>query len=741
VIQGRLRAGVVVTSRRTPFSQLNALDELAERMGIEPEFRDARGETVRASAETKRSLLAAMGVKVADEGAACAALAALHRGEWQRVFPPAMVMRENGDIALTLPSDTVEVAWHIALEEGGEHSGRLCFGELRLLADHRLEGRLLQRRCWAPPEGLPWGYHRLSIEPGRASTTLIVTPGRCWVPEVLTQGRRLWGVAAQLYLLRSATDWGIGDFGDLRSLVELAASHGADVIGLNPLHALFPDNPEHASPYSPASRLLLNILNIDVLAVAELVDCPGTRELITSNEFREKVEACRAHSLVDYAAVAALKLGILERLFEACNHATNRAPWQAFVDFRRERGEVIERNCLFLALREYFARRDPAEADWHRWPEAYRDPTSPTVAEFATQHVRRLDFLIWLQWIADEQLGAAAALADERGMAVGLYRDLAVGADRAGAETWANAAAVVSGAHVGAPPDIYNPAGQDWGLPPFHARALREEGYRSFIELVRANMRHAGGLRIDHVMGLQHLYWVPQGQKPSAGAYVRYPLDDLVGILALESHRQRCLIVGEDLGTVPEGFRERMAAANILSYRVLFFEQDAEGNFLKPEAYPPLALAVVGSHDLPTLRGWWEGRDITLKQRLGLYPQPDEAERQREARQRDKAALLRALRRAALLPEGEGEPEMPMLARAIHAYLALTPSVLAMAQIDDLSDEADPVNVPTTSAEHPNWRRRLSMTLAEIAARPRFIDIAEIFRDERSRPRTEANCP
>ena len=206
-------------------------------------------------------------------------------------------------------------------------------------------------------------------------------------------------------------------------------------------------------------------------------------------------------------------------------------------------------------------------------------------------------------------------------MAVGLYRDLAVGADRAGAETWVNDAAVVSGAQVGAPPDIYNPAGQDWGLPPFHPRALREEAYRSFVELVRANMRHAGGLRIDHVMGLQHLYWVPQGQKPSEGAYVRYPLDDLVGILALESHRHRCLVVGEDLGTVPEGFRERMAEANILSYRVLFFEQDIEtGAFVPPQAYPALALAVVGSHDLPTLRGWWEGRDLDIKERLGLFP-------------------------------------------------------------------------------------------------------------------------
>jgi malto-oligosyltrehalose trehalohydrolase/4-alpha-glucanotransferase len=717
-----------------------ALDELAERMGIEPEFRNARGEMVGASVETKRSLLAAMGVEAPDEDAARAALEGLVEAEWTRPLPPIAVLHAGAEplaVKLTLPAGTGELAWRLALEEGGKMTGRADFGSLALLAEREVEGGRLECRRLVLEGDLPLGYHRLSLDPGGAETTLVISPGRCWLPEAIAEGRRLWGIAAQLYLLRSATDWGIGDYGDLRSLVELAAARGADVIGLNPLHAMFTDNPKHASPYSPASRLLLNILNIDVMAVPELLDCPDTRELIASESFRADLEACRTKPLVDYVEVTAIKLSVLETLFDSCCTAANQVRWQAFEAFRRERGEVLERNCLFLALREHFAGRDPAHADWHAWPEEYRDPNSPAVTAFAEENRRRLDFLLWLQWLADQQLGAAAAAAAERGMAIGLYRDLAVGADRAGAETWADAAAVVSGAQVGAPPDIYNPAGQDWGLPPFHPRALREEGYRSFIDLVRANMRHAGGLRIDHVMGLQHLYWVPQGKTPAEGAYVAYPLDDLVGILALESHRRRCLVVGEDLGTVPEGFRERMAEANILSYRVLFFEQEGEtGTFLPPEAYPHLALAVVGSHDLPTLRGWWEERDIALKERLGLYPEPAEAGRQREARQRDKVQLLAALRREALLPEG-AEPDIPQLARAVHAFLARTPSVLAMAQIDDLTDEADPVNVPATSDEHPNWRRRLSMTLEELAARPRFVDIAEIFRAERGATQPE----
>jgi 4-alpha-glucanotransferase len=714
-----------------------ALDELAERMGIERQFRNAKGEIVETSSETKRSMLAAMGVEAADEVQACKALEDLDRAEWLRPLSVVQVMRADAGaptIELVLPAGTDKITWRLTLEDGSERIGRAAFGELELIDARSVDGTSLERRRLLLERDLPWGYHNVAVEPGDASMPLVVTPGSCWLPRAFTEGRRLWGIAAQLYLLRSSTDWGIGDFGDLRQLVELAADRGADVIGLNPLHAMFPDDPEHASPYSPASRLLLNILNIDVTAVPELLHCQELRDLIASEAFGHDVQACRAKHLVDYAEVAPIKLSVLEKLFDACRGSADPGRWRAFDGFRRERGEVLERSCLFLALREHFAREEPPRADWHVWPEQYRDPASPAVARFAAVNRHRLDFFAWLQWVADKQLGAAAATARERGMAVGLYRDLAVGADRAGAEAWADATAVVSAAQVGAPPDIYNPAGQNWGLPPFHPRALRDEGYQSFIQLIRANMRHAGGLRIDHAMGLQHLYWVPQGEEPSAGAYVRYPMEDLIGILALESHRHGCLIVGEDLGTVPEGFRERMAEANILSYRVLFFEQEPETSaFLPPNAYPELALATVGSHDLPTLRGWWEGRDLDLKEQLGLFPAVGEASRQRQARERDRMQLLQALRRERLLPD-YGEPDIPTLARAAHAFLARTPSVLAMAQIDDLTDEADPVNVPATSDEYPNWRRRLSMTLEELAARPRFIDIAESFRAERGEP-------
>jgi malto-oligosyltrehalose trehalohydrolase/4-alpha-glucanotransferase len=714
-----------------------ALLELADRMSVEPSFRDARGQTVEATPETKQALLAAMGLDVSDEAHAQAELERLRRTDWLQPLAPVTVHRTDAGPAtadVVFPAGTQLVIWRLRLEDGAERSGESRFDQLALTEETDLDGQRLQRRRLVLGDELPWGYHQLELlsasdrDPlGVAS--LVVTPGRCWLPPVVSDGKRLWGIAAQLYLLRSATDWGIGDFGDLRSLVELAAAHGADLIGLNPLHGMFHDNPNYASPYSPASRLLLNIINIDILALPELADCEDTRNLIASPAFRDRLHACRTQRLVDYERVTDLKLNVLHRLFEVCRTAAGKR-WQAFDTFRRNVGEVLERHCLFLALREHFAAQGPSWADWHNWPEEYRDPSSPAVAGFAQGHRDRVEFLVWLQWIADEQLAAAARAAADRGMRVGLYRDLAVGADRSGAETWANSRAVISGAQVGAPPDIHNPLGQDWGLPPFHPRVLREEGYRSFIELVRANMRHSGGLRIDHVMGLQHLYWVPQGRKPKEGAYVAYPLQDLLGILALESQRHQCLVVGEDLGTVPEGFRDVMSAANVLSYRVLYFEQDSEGCFLPPDAYPRLAVAVVGSHDLPTLRGWWEGRDLDLKQSLDLFPDENEYLRQQETRDRDKQHLLTALRQSGLLPANH-EPDIPTLARAAHAYLAHTPCVLALAQIDDLTDEADPVNVPATSDEHPNWRRRLSNTLEQLAERPRFIDIAASFRKER----------
>ncbi len=710
---------------------MNSLEKLAQLAGIEDRFQDAKGQVRETTPETKRALLAAMGYPTEDESSALAILRSLEEGAWHKSLPPVRVAYPDpGGIAIefVVPEGSPEIPWVVRLETGETLSGAARCSNATCIDTCELDGRRLERHRVRLGREFPQGYHSLSCSFDDANCSLIVTPGKAWLPEGADE-QRFWGVAAQLYLLRSERNWGIGDFTDLRKLVELVAQLGCDVVGLNPLHSMFVDNPEHASPYSPESRLLLNVFYIDIEAVPEFADSAETQQLVASESFQRRLAECRAAPLVDYAGVGELKMPALKLLFDCCRTSSDATRWRDFETFRERAGAPFEQNCLFEALRQHFANITGKLADWHSWPADYQDPDSEAVRVFAEENAGTVTLHAWLQWLADQQLAEAARAAS--GMAVGLYRDLAVGTDNSGAATWSRHDAVISGAHVGAPPDIFNPAGQDWGLPPFHPRVLFETGYGDFIDLVRANMRHAGGLRIDHVMALQHLYWVPAGKSPREGAYVRYPLEDLIGIIALESHRHRCLVVGEDLGTVPPGFRERMMEANILSYRVLFFEQDTRtGEFHPPDSYPRLALAVAGSHDLPTVYGWWDESDIDLKERLQLFPEDSPAAEARERRRRDRRELIRALRAAHLLPE-DGPVEVEAFCTALHAYLARTNALITIAQLDDITAEIDPVNVPATSDQHPNWKRRLSVGLERLPHYPRLLTLAQIFERER----------
>jgi 4-alpha-glucanotransferase len=711
------------------------LDRLAAYLGIESAYTDARGKLQRTSAETKRGLLQAMGISAEGEAQINSALHEIERADWKRMLQPVYVARADGEpikIDLKLRSGISQLTWRLRLEDGSERFGQADTDGLALLEQREIDGENVDRRDLPIGSGIPCGYHLFEIDPGAAKAMVIVAPERCWLPTSAEEGRKIWGVAAQLYVLRSKQNWGIGDFGDLRRLTEDWMAAGADVVGLNPLHALFPDAPEHASPYSPASRLLLNVLYIDVDEVPGMEDCKEAQRLIQSKEFQDRLRLCRSASLVDYSEVTSLKMQALQILFKHWTSLSDSAK-SAFTTFRRDRGEILERSCGFHCLRQMFVRRDMELSDWHKWPEEYRDPDSATVRRFAEEHAEEITFGSWMQWVADAQLAAAATSADT--MEIGLYRDMAVGCDMSGVETWSNQKAVVSGAHIGAPPDIFNPAGQDWGLPPFHPRALKEERYESFVELIRANMRHAGALRIDHIMALQHLYWIPASRSPQNGAYVRYPMEDLIGILALESQRSHCMIVGEDLGTVPKGFRERMAAANILSYRVLFFEQKMKtGIFRRPDEYPRLAVAVASNHDLPTVRAWWLGGDVDLRERLRMYPDPSEGNLQRQLRERDRKQLRRALEKQGLVAKN-AELALEELVLLIHMYLARSNSFAALVQLDDLTGEIDPVNLPGSTVEYPNWRRKLSVTIEELTENPRIKEIVKLFAEERGSAR------
>ncbi|MCI0441565.1 MAG: 4-alpha-glucanotransferase, partial [Chloroflexi bacterium] len=360
-------------------------------------------------------------------------------------------------------------------------------------------------------------------------------------------------------------------------------------VGLNPLCALFPHNPVHTSPYSPSSRLFLNVLYLDVEAIADFAECQAARALVAKPEFQARLRALRAAELVDYEQVAAVKFEALELLYRHfrdyhLSRGTERG--QAFRTFQDERGEPLHKHTLCEALQEHFQREDSSTWGWPVWPEAYRDPDAEAVAAFCAAHQERVEFYQYLQWQADLQLGAAGLRSLELGLGVGTYLDLAVGVDRGGAEVWANQRFYSLEARIGAPPDLWNPMGQDWGLPPLVPERLREAAYAPIIAILRAHMQHAGALRLDHVMGLMRLFWVPPGQTARAGTYVSYPLQDLLAIVALESQRNQCLVIGEDLGTVPDEVREAMREYGVLSYRVLYFEKEADGNFIAPANYP-----------------------------------------------------------------------------------------------------------------------------------------------------------
>lgn len=679
----------------------NDLDAVCAQAGIVPDYYDIWGNRHEASEATRVALLAAM---------------RFQGGETEGGLPPVVVTWE--DQGVTLPLDA-PADWRLVLED-----------------EQVIAGQTGVTRIELPALGLP-GYHRLEVvaaagEP--ASVPLIVCPRGSYQPE----GRRSWGLSVQLYGLRSASNWGLGDYADLAAVVDWAADAGAGLVGLNPLHALFPHNPNHCSPYSPSSRQFLNVLHIGIEALPEYADCPEARAQVAEPAFQARLAGLRAAELVDYAGVAELKFAVLETLyrhFRAHDLATPRG--DAFRAFQARGGEELRRFALYHALQEHFFRQDSALWGWPVWPESYRRPDAATVADFAAEHAERVEWHVWLQWLADRQLAEAARRSDERGLAIGLYQDLAVGVDKGGAETWVHQDLYALDARVGCPPDDFNPRGQDWGLPPWIPQKLRAAAYAPYIAMLRENMKYAGALRVDHVMGLMRLYWIPPGMQGDAGAYVSYPFADLLGILNLESQRNRCLIVGEDLGTVPDAVRHALHEAGVLSYKLFYFERQPDGHFFPADWFPEQSLVAAATHDLPTLAGFWQGRDIEVRSALDLYPSPDMRARQLAARADDRTRLLADLAREGLLPEGVPDdpaalPELPpALLCAIHVHLARSRARLALVQAEDMLGQPDQANQPGTIDEHPNWRRRLSLALESWRDDPRCTALAAAMTAER----------
>jgi 4-alpha-glucanotransferase len=705
------------------------LDQLSRQCGIGDAYHNWRGELMWVSRETKAAILDAMGCPTGDATAIEDMLHELELVRWRTLLPPVAVLHPGRHtLTVAVAADELErpLDWYVRLEGGGEWRGRVRAGDLAELERRELDGRWQTRRVLALPEGLPHGYHSLRVcfEHGACGeAALVVAPRGCFEPQALRDGRRLWGVAVQLYTLRSRSNWGIGDFADLEAVVRHCAPHGAGFIGLNPLHALFPANPWHFSPYSPSSRHFLNVLYVAVEQLPEFAECAAARQHVAAPGFQAELERLRSTPNVDYAGVTRAKLAALELLYahfrrEHLGRDTDRAA--AFRAYVAERGESLRRHALYDAIDAHLrAQAGDRCWGWPVWPEALRDPAGAGVREFEAAHGERVEFYAWLQWLADEQLGAVQRLARELGMPIGLYGDYAVGVNPSGSETWSDQALYRKGAGVGAPPDALALKGQDWGIPPQDPNVLTEEQYRPFRNLVAANMRHFGALRLDHVMALYRQWWVPVGLGATDGGYVHYPLDDLLSVLTLESERHGCLVVGEDLGTVPPEMSHAMHERRVYSYRVLLFEKHADGRFKGPAEYSRRAIATVTTHDLPTLKGYWSANDIALRQRLALYPNDEVRSMVAEERVRDRRALLVALAEAGLKPvacDDSADAYGPALSRAIHEFLARSDAALVVVQAEDLVGMADPVNVPGTSDEHANWQRKMSRGVEAIFA-------------------------
>ncbi|MCC7486243.1 MAG: 4-alpha-glucanotransferase [Burkholderiales bacterium] len=727
----------------------DALDRLCEYCGIEIAYHDLWGKYRPAPERTKLMLLDAMGVTLGSADDAPAALAGAEARAWRPVLPPAKVVRAGAApvaIEITVPQARAGTRfdWVLALESGASTAGTLTPDTLPRLATAEIAGATRIRVRFELPLAPPAGYHRLTLlEAGTEAATmpLIAAPARCYQSPLLEGTARTFGPAIQLYALRSARNWGIGDFGDLDAVLRLARAAGAGTVGLSPLHALHPSRPEEASPYRPSSRLWVNVMFLDVEAMADFAESAAARGRVAEPAFRQRVQALRATDLVDYAAAAGAKLEILELLFRDfkavhLEHDTARA--REFRAFRVEGGERLRLHALFEALQEHFSGGNSGDLGWRAWPREYHDPAGPAVAAFAKRAAQRVEYYEYLQWQADAQLAMIAERARDGGAALGLYQDLAVGVHPGGAETWMQPGLHALSARVGCPPDEFNLKGQEWGLPPWIPQRLAEAGYEPFIATLRCLMRHAGALRLDHVMGLMRLYWIPEDAGPTEGTYVRYPFFDLLGILALESERNRCLVVGEDLGTVPDAVREAMAEYGLLSYHPMYFERDWQGEFKSASAYPREAVATITTHDLPTLRGYWRGADLETRTELDLFPSPEVRARQYDGRARDRHRLLAVLAREGLLPEGRSTEDVrpeamdDALARAVHAYVARAPSKILMFQAEDLFGQIDQVNVPgTTDERYPNWRRKVPVALEDWPADARVTEMLRMLRAER----------
>ena len=673
-----------------------AIRELAREAGIANDWIDAAGVPRRVAIEPLRSILAALGLPAASEADIAASRARLRAAREQERL--SLLRRPASPIALT-GLGVKNLRAELSLETG----------ESSTLTIKATRGRAI-----VPPLREP-GYHRLRF--ANREITLAVAPPRCVTVGDIAPDARLWGLAVQLYSLRRPGDDGFGDAGALADLVESAAREGADAIALSPTHSLFAADPAHFGPYSPSSRLFLNPLFADPTLVL------GAARVAVVHDRQGRHDG----ALIDWPTAAREKYALLRRLFDdfVANGGALTADFEFFV---RDGGDRLREHALFEALHQHWFGAPEPKWHWNDWPDDWRAPTAPALARFAAAESQAIRFHLFLQWITARCFARVQQDARDAGMRIGLISDLAIGMNPGGSHAWSRQQDLLLGLNVGAPPDPFNARGQDWGLTGFSPQTLVANGFEPFIATLRAAMAHAGGVRIDHAMGLARLWLVPQGASAQDGAYLAYPVDDLLRLLALELHRHRAVVIAEDLGTVEPAFRQRLATAGIAGMDVLWFQRRGK-SFVAPARWRRDAVAMTTTHDLPTVAGWWQGADIATRDALGLV-----ANAQRETRERaqDRSALWGAFRKACEAAADAPPPED--LAPAVDAavgFTARSPGPLALIPIEDILGVAEQPNVPGTIDEHPNWRRRLDQPAAEVLGTPDAKRRLAILRERR----------
>ena len=696
------------------------LVELAQAYGVATDFTDWRGQHVTVPTSTIRAVLAALEVDASSEHAVETALEEVQLSAWRRALPPVLVVRQA--TRRTVPvhvQDGEDVRVWVELEDGGR---RDLVQQRHWVEPRVVDGGLVGEATFEVPANLPLGWHSLrAASPSRdASCQLVVTPARLDLPPGL-EGPQRWGLMTQLYSVRSQDSWGLGDFADLAELADWGGRDlGADFVLVNPLHAAEPVGAMEPSPYLPTTRRFVNPVYIRVEDIRETAYLPSADRAVLERHAETQRASNTDPGQLDRTAVWTAKRSALETVYAFGRSPARQADLDAFCE--RE-GQGLEDFAFWSVLAEHFGL--PSS----RWPAEAHDAGSDLVRELRTRLADRTAFYRWLQWVADSQLAAAQATARRAGMAAGVVHDLAVGVHPEGADTWSLQGVLARNVSVGAPADAFNQMGQDWSQPPWRPDMLAERGYAPYRDMLRTVLRHAGGLRVDHVIGLFRLWWIPNGQSPASGTYVRYDHEALVGILCLEAHRAGAFVVGEDLGTVEPWVRRYLAERGVLGTSILWFEKDWDaGRVLRPQEWRELCLGTVTTHDLPPTAGYLAGEHVELRDRLGLLTRSAEEERRVDAaEQRD---FLDALRQLGLLGNDPTEQET---VEALHRFLTLTPCRLLGVSLADVVGDRRTQNQPGTSDEYPNWRLPLvdgsgdPVLIEELRTHPRALSLARVM--------------